>query len=503
MARDDERLGAFDAVMYGVEDDPLLRSVILVMILLDREPDMAEGVARVERMTLEVPKLRQRVVGNPISLAPPRWETDPNFDLGYHLRWYSVPNPDGTLRPAFEVAEQMAEQDFDRNRPLWEMAMLSGLPDGQAALLVKLHHAITDGMGGMAMAASLIDMTREYEPRRGSKPTAPHAAVLDLVGRVVAGVDFEARAAIGGVRTYVGGAWGLGLRTVSSPLQTARDGATYAASASRLLAPASSPLSHTMTGRSLSVRFALIERPLADLKAAAKVAGGTVNDAYMAAVTAGLGAYHRQHGDDLTASLRVNMPVNLRTPGEVIAGGNRWVPARFEVPIVDMDPRTRIRRLSPLLKSARTEPALPVSDFVFRRLSQLPQPVTTMIAGGLMKGTDFAATNVPGPPIPVYMAGAEVLRFVPFAPKAGAAVNIALMSYNGVAQLGVNIDRGAVEDPDDLVRCLSEGLDGVLSLAHEPPPAAKKTTAKKTAKKATRTAPAAKPHPPASDPTDA
>ncbi len=490
MARDDERLGAFDAVMYGVEDDPVLRSVILVMILLDREPDLAEGVARVERMTLEVPKLRQRVVGNPISLVPPRWETDPNFDLGYHLRWYSVPHPDGTLRPAFAVAEQMAEQDFDRSRPLWEMTMLSGLPDGKAALLVKLHHAITDGMGGMVMAASLIDLAREYEPRSGAKPSAPKARVLDPVGRMVSGVDFEAREAFGAVRKYAGGAWDLGLRTVSNPAGSVRGGVEYAASASRLLAPASSPLSRTMTGRSLSVRFDLVERPLADLKAGAKAAGGTVNDAFMAAVTAGLGAYHRAQGDDETVSLRVNMPVNLRTPGEVSVGGNKWVPARFEVPIVEMDPRTRIRRLSPLLKSARSEPALPVSDFVFRRLSQLPQAITTMIAGGLMKGTDFAATNVPGPPMPVYMAGAEVLRFVPFAPKAGAAVNVALMSYNGVAQLGINIDTAAIDDPVLLVQCLADGLDAVIALAHEPAPARPAT--RPARKKAAPRKPAAK-----------
>ena len=88
----------------------------------------------------------------------------------------------------------------------------------------------------------------------------------------------------------------------------------------------------------------------------------------------------------------------------------------------------------------------------------------TKVAGGLMKGTDVAATNVPGPPIPVFMAGTEVLAFVPFAPKGGAALNVALMSYNGTVFLGVNIDTGAIRDPEVLMVCLQEALDEVVAV---------------------------------------
>ena len=96
-----------------------------------------------------------------------------------------------------------------------------------------------------------------------------------------------------------------------------------------------------------------------------------------------------------------------------------------------------------------------------------------------MKGTDFAATNVPGPPIPVYFAGALVESMIPFAPKAGASVNIGLMSYNGSVFLGINIDRGAVEFPDELTDCFAEAMEAVIAVGEK---AAKPAAAKKAPK---------------------
>ena len=218
-----------------------------------------------------------------------------------------------------------------------------------------------------------------------------------------------------------------------------------------------------MTGRSLDVRCALLHAPLADLKAAGKSVGGTLNDAFMAVVARGLRAYHSGLGVDVEA-LRVNMPVNMRTDGDS-SGGNAWVPARFALPLVGATPQDTMRELHPVLLAARTEPALPVSTVVYRLLCTLPNPLATAIAGGLMKGTDVAATNVPGPPFPVYVSGARVTRLVPFAPKGGAALNVALMSYDGTAFLGITIDPVAVTDPDLLVDCLSAALQAVTSAA--------------------------------------
>jgi diacylglycerol O-acyltransferase / wax synthase len=457
-----ERMGAFDAVMWNVEEDPVLRSVIVAMMVLDRAPDFDLAQDRIERMTLAVPKLRQRVVGNPVSLVPPRWELDPNFDLTYHLRWVAAPRKDSTLRPALDLAQTMAEQDFDRHRPLWEMTLMTGLPRGQAALVIKIHHAITDGMGGLAMGAAMLDLARESTVDLGDKPDAPTGEALGLSQRLSSGVSYEAKRFATTSRAAVTGLGDLALRTVKHPLGTAGDAAAFMSSAGRLLAPAGVPESPLMTGRSLSGYFDYFDAPFGEVKRAAKANGGTVNDAFMTIVTRGLHAYHVRNGAAVPG-LRVNMPINLRTGTEDANGGNRWVPARVVLPVDVPEAGEHMKVLHPLLRRAATEPALMLSDQVYRLLVRLPTSASTALSAGLMKGTDVAATNLPGPPIPVYFAGAEVTSLLPFAPRGGAALNVAMITYNGKAEFAVNIDERAVEDPGELVADLKAALGEVVA----------------------------------------
>lgn len=459
------RMGSFDAVMWGVEADPLLRSVIVAMAVLDSEPDMDVLVDRIDRMTLVTPKLRKRVIGNPVSLVPPRWELDPNFDLSYHVRRYHLP-ADGTDGPLMRIAEQLGEQDFDRNRPLWEMAVVHGFDGERTAVITKVHHAIADGVGGMAMLASLFDLTRT--PAKGGDDEDYGdlgGEPLGAWGRLINGAEFATKSVVSKSLSAVGAATGAAVHTVTSPAAAVNDTAAFAQSAARLLAPASEPLSPLMQGRSLGVRMIVLSMPFAALRGAAKAADATINDTYMAAVAGGIAAYHEAQNAPAEA-IRVNMPVNVRKEGDEAA--NRWVPARFVLPIDSGDPIDRIHRYGPILLQARTEPALGVSDSVYRVLSALPQAATTSISAGMMKGVDVAITNVPGPPIQLYVAGAGVEMFVPFAPKAGAAANVALLTYNGHAYVGLNIDVRAIPDPEVFAEHIAAGFQEVLDLGKAP-----------------------------------
>jgi WS/DGAT/MGAT family acyltransferase len=347
------------------------------------------------------------------------------------------------------------------------MLLVTGLQDGQAAFITKIHHSVTDGIGGLHMAAMLFDLDRRGTDL-GPMPDAPHGAVAGLRGRLRQGVSFSAKTTVDDVRSAIGAGGEFVKEAVTDPIGMATSASEMAASLSRMLAPASEPLSQVFGERSLSVYFDLIDVPLDDLKKAGKVGRGTLNDAFVAGVVGGLRRYHERHGT-IPDALRVNMPVNLRSPSDTSAQGNAWVPARFPVPMNEADPARRIQQLHPVLRQARTEPAAVLTDQVFRLLTMLPRSISTTVAGGLMKGTDFVATNVPGPPFPVYFAGSKILRMLPYAPKAGAAVNCALMSYNGVAQVGVNIDTMAVPDPAELVEDLKAGLEQISALARTAP----------------------------------
>lgn len=236
----DPRMASFDAVMFGVEGDPLLRSVVTLVALLDREPDRAVVLERAERMTRMYPKLRQRVVGNPISLAPPRWETDPNFDFDYHIRWRRLPQATSSVAGVLDYAARMNEQDFDRSRPLWECAVLTDLDDGRAAVLMKIHHSITDGMGGMAMSAVLFDLTR-VPADLGPMPSAPIARPANMLGRIRQGIEYEARQVLGELSTATDYAVSAVKTAVNDPLGSTLAAAEFTASAVKMLAPQGLP----------------------------------------------------------------------------------------------------------------------------------------------------------------------------------------------------------------------------------------------------------------------
>ena len=113
-----------------------------------------------ERGTRLVPRMRQRVRGNPLSIAPPRWEVDPNFDLDFHLRFVRA-GGDRTMRSVLDLAQPIAMQGFDRARPLWEALVVDDLVDGKAAMIMKIHHAITDGLGAVKIALVMFELERQ------------------------------------------------------------------------------------------------------------------------------------------------------------------------------------------------------------------------------------------------------------------------------------------------------------------------------------------------------
>jgi hypothetical protein len=237
-----------------------------------------------------------------------------------------------------------------------------------------------------------------------------------------------------------------------------------AGSVGRTIAPVRETMSPVMRERGLRRSLDVVEVPLAGLKQAAAGADGSVNDAFLAAVTGGLRRYHDLHGAP-TRSLRVTLPISIRRPDDP-PGGNRITLIRFAVPVADLDPGVRIAELKLLCRAARDERSLPHTDAIAGTLNLLPPGVV----GGMLKHVDFVASDVPGFTFPVALAGAPLDRFVAFGPTIGTAVNVTLMSYLGTCGVGVNMDSAAVPDPDVFVDCLRAGFDEVLALggAYEP-----------------------------------
>jgi WS/DGAT/MGAT family acyltransferase len=456
-----DRMTDSDSLMWTIEKDPLLRSTITAVLFLDAAPDEKRLTHLLERGTRLVPRMRQRVRGNPYSVAPPRWEVDPHFDLSYHLRWVGAAG-DRDERSVLDMAEPMAMQSFDRARPLWEATVVTDLADGGAALIMKIHHAITDGVGAVQIALVLFELEREAA--LADMPSAPTAHVMGQVDRFLDAAKHEQRRGLGIAKRLPTALASAATTVVADPLGSAKRLGETASSVARLAAPAVDPMSPVMKHRSLSVHFDTITLSLAEAKAAAKVAGGRLNDAFLAATAAGLRHYHEELGNPVD-HLRISMPINVRESDDPEATGNHFAPARFPLPISITDPVEAMTTIREIVQAERAEPALALVDPLATILNRLPTSMTTTIFGAALRGVDVVASNVPGAPIELFTAGARINSMFALGPMAGSAVNLTLLSYLDQVHIGVNVDPAAVTEPDRFLAAYRAGWDEVLAAA--------------------------------------
>jgi WS/DGAT/MGAT family acyltransferase len=458
--RFEHTMGDADALMWNIDRDPYLRSTIVTALVLERAPDWQRFLARLERGSRLIPRLRQRVVEPAVRVGPPAWSVDPDFDLAYHVRRVRAPKP-RSFDAVLDIAATAAMGDFDRARPLWECTLVEGLPDKRAGVVLKIHHSMSDGVGGMKLLLMLFDLERDPGPT-GPDPDPIDLPVFTRSGLLAHGVDYQAQRAVGTARGIGSGAIGVARRLRDDTIGALDEGVRTASSVARFLQPAPTPMSPLISGRSLDRRVATITFPLDEMKRAAKAAGGTLNDAFVAGVLGGLRRYHETRASDVDA-LRMMMPINIR--GETAGlGGNHFTTARLVVPLMIAEPDERVREVSERCKQLRAEPAVALSGNLATILNRLPRRVATALFGSMLKGADFITSNVPGSPFPLYMCGAEVEGMYAFGPLSGAAANVVLLSHCGTCFVGINTDLQAIPDTQAFTADLQAGFDEILAL---------------------------------------
>ena len=215
-----------------------------------------------------------------------------------------------------------------------------------------------------------------------------------------------------------------------------------------------------MSRRSAGVRMAAIDLPLDGLRRAARHAGGTVNDAFLAGVLGGLGAYHRKHGSN-QVSVRLAMPVSTRSDESGADMRNQVLGVLVRGPLTLVDPIERIRLLHEVSGHARGRPVYGLLDEATGL--GLGVPGVRRLVARALRAVDVVASNVPGPPVDLYLAGARLERMVPFGPREGAGLNVTLLSCGESVHVGVNMDPAATPDIGTLLDCLAAGFEEVLA----------------------------------------
>jgi WS/DGAT/MGAT family acyltransferase len=441
-----------------------------MLMLLDRRPDPRRLRGAVWRAIEAVPRMRQRVAPSPFDLSLPRWEDDPTFDLDFHVRRYAeapVPEGEDELKALFRTVGPIYERPFDESRPLWELIEIDR-PGDRSAIFFRLHHAMADGVGGNAILAALTDADRQGEavPLPQEKPPGgwPDTGT-GMAQRLLEAAGHRVREEVGRARIWTDAL----AEAVRSPSSVSR----FARFVGQLVDDArfesQSPLRSFGRSRHLS-GLALDFEPLREVK---RALGGQMIDVLLTGVAGAMGRWHAAHGHRDVSELLTLVPINLRQASEfglAAAIGNRTTGVNVRLPIALADPAERFRVVHERMLERKGSPAVDMLPKLAHLISGAPRWLYQSLAFQLSAGIELIVTNVPGIPVPRYVAGAEITAGYPIAPTAPhTPVSIALYGYRGQLFIGLDADGTAMPDLEEFETMLRASFDELGGLVGASP----------------------------------
>lgn len=499
------RMGPVDSLWLTM-DRPDNLMVIVSLIFLESVPDWDEvaGLLR-ERIIRRYPVFSQRPVASwlPASLLPGplrrvpwrlaagmvralplvlgAWEDDPAFSLDRHLRRTTLPPP-GDEAALQAYIETHLHRPLDRVHPLWEAHLIDGYGSG-AVVLTRVHHALADGIALTRVLLSLTDGQpgAEGPPYAAGPPGAdgppdadgPTADVAPEgleglsdgeagLGKVIAtGMAAGISMARNGIRqarhlagpSGVMGALALGMRTsevVADVLLTfTPDSALGGVPGPHKRVVWTGPL------------------PLADLKAAGRATGATLNDVLVSALAGALHRYQAERGET-PVDLVTMVPVNVRPPDEALAAelGNRFALVFLTLPSGTPGPRDRLVSAKRRMDWLKSSPEAAITFGLITAIGLAPRVAERTIVDFFANKAIGVTTNVAGPPLPRYLAGVPVTGMLGWVPGSGRhTVGACIFTYAGAVRVGFLVDATVVADPENLLRAFEDEVAALTSAA--------------------------------------
>jgi WS/DGAT/MGAT family acyltransferase len=445
-----QRLSVQDAGFLDLEHVGLPQHVAILAVAEGGPLHDPDGRLRMDAIRQElagrlqlVPRLRQRVLCPRVGQGLPLWVDDPGFDPANHVHAVHLPAP-GDQRELLGLCDELCLRLLDRTRPLWELWLVTGLAEGRAGLVLKLHHTLADGLAAVQIAGLLLDGTPDVH-----RPVAPWQPRPTPSGWALVADNLAGRSA--------------GLAATLARLRHPRKLAAQA----RVLAGATQMAAGGRPQRSRSLlrrpvggrrRLAVVRAQLAVVKAVAHAHVATVNDLLLAAVTGGLRALLVARGlptDGLI--LYASVPVALRAQANTAALGNQVGLMIVPLPVGEPDPVQRLRQITRATTERKRRP---------ERLASLRPVGSLTILRALNRYSrhqrivDVFVTNVPGPQRPLYLLGARLLEAFPVVQVAGnVPLSVAVLSYAGQLNIGIQSDPDGCPDLDVFADGLRQSLE--------------------------------------------
>ncbi len=463
-----DRLSALDASFLELEDANChmhIGSVGLYEAAALCRPDGGLDFERISSLLdaqmYRSDRFRQKLARIP-RLDHPVWIDDETFNIHYHVRHTALPTP-GDLRLLKRLAGRIMSQQLDRGKPLWELWFVEGVEGGRFAVISKVHHCLADGIGGTDLVTSVMTTSPDEIPEAGPAwspqpaPTETRLLVDEIGRRATLPLDV-ARA---GLRALGGPGAALDtLRETAADLGQAASSAFGTASQT----PFNQPIGPHR-------RFDWLAMDFERVKALRKKMDAKVNDVVLSVVAGAVRDFLKRHRVPLAGlDFRVMVPVSVRRDEERGAAGNRISSLVVPLPLLERDPLARLRRVVETTRGLKASGQSRGLEALFG-VMELSDALAQWLARAARdsQAVNFVVTNVPGPPVPIYLCGARLLEAFPLVPLAARqALGIALFSYAGGLYWGFNADWDRLPELHDFVlsidahfRELAEAVDAL------------------------------------------
>ena len=444
-----ERLSVLDEMFLHLEGPSTHMHVGGIAVFEGEPPDYDDVLQMIADRLQFVPRFRQKLAPVPLGLGRPVWVDDPHFHLEYHVRHTALPAP-GSRDKLNRLTARIMSQQLDRDKPLWEIWFAEGLAGNRFAFVSKTHHSLVDGISGTDIMSVLLDPSPEVPAierdtwRPDIEPSADQLMVDALRERLTS--PAEVVRSLQSAATDPSKLSGLVLGSARALGEWM--GSSFAAPPSSL-------------NRSIGPhrRFETVTVALDDLKSIKNAFGGTVNDVVLTVVSGGLRRLLRGRGervDDL--ELRAMVPVSVRTDEQRGTLGNQVANVWAALPVYEPDPLERLHVISESMRDLKNS-GQAVGAQVLTSLGEFAPPTIVAQASRLVarqRAFNLVITNVPGPQIPLYTLGHEMLEVYPVLPLSGnTTLGVALLSYNGSVGFGLLGDYETTEDIGEL----AEGIE--------------------------------------------
>jgi WS/DGAT/MGAT family acyltransferase len=463
------QLSTLDAQFLNVESARIYGHVAFLGIYdPSTAPGGALGALEVKQLLDErlhlLPPLRWRLVEVPLGLDLPYWAEDPDFDLDFHIRESAIPPP-GDDRQLAETVSRLFGRPLDRGRPLWELYVIHGLPDGRVALLTKIHHAVVDGISGNEIMAVLLDPEpagRVIDPPPPDQAPTSIPRDREMLVRGLRGLPRQPLRALRSLPTTVAGFTDLpganalpGVPTLSHVYSRVRRTFGSDESTSILeVTKARAPMTPFNGPVSAHRRFAFGSLSLDAVRQVRREFGTTVNDVVVTLCAGAVRDWLLERDALPEEPLVALVPMSVRKRSERGAWGNRISMMIVPIPTNEPDPATRLQRTHELLRSAKERhSALPASlltdatAFIPPAVASLAARNTVDILSRTRPPLNLVISNVPGPRTSLYCAGAEMVSNYPLSVVVdGVGLNITVVSYKNRVDFGIVGDREQIDD---------------------------------------------------------